>query len=311
VRALDTAPRYDYETQLPLTFDGSCNGLQHLCMMTRAEEGRYANLVPSDTAADFYEHVAALVYESWGSLMLGRDDRALVKNPVMTYFYGSRMGGWGDNSRGGLTLFGMAEQVAEVLRERGQSADDAEHLAWAIYHAIEDLVPSAKAVRVFLEQLVRDCAKKGQHLRWTTPLGLPVVNCYYAPDIKDLSYTINGRRRRVRHVVGDTDKLKTRKAVNAVTANFTHSCDAAHLHMIALAAKSEGIEMVSVHDSFGCLAPNAKRFNEIVREQFVYLYENHDMFDIKPLPPGVVLPPRPKMGKLDLQKVLNSYHAFK
>ena len=308
VRAIDRGP--DYPTQLPLTFDGSCSGLQHLCAMTRAEEGKFANLVPGDRAEDFYAHVASLVHEICGNLV-GPDDRVLVKQPAMTYFYGSRMGGSGHNKHGAPAIFGMTEQVAEVLRERGQPEEDAERIAWAIYHAIEDLVPSAKDVRDFLEQLCKNCAKKGKHMRWTTPSGLPVVNCYYAPKIEDLSFTINGRRRRARQVVGDTDDLNTRKAVNAVTPNFVHSCDATHLHMIALAAQSEGIEMVSVHDSFGCLAPHAKRFNEIIREQLIRLYEEHDVLDIKPLPHGVELPARPKMGKLDLRQVIDSYHAFK
>ena len=44
----------EYETRLPLTFDASCSGLQHLCAMTRDEEGgRYVNLIPSEETDDF------------------------------------------------------------------------------------------------------------------------------------------------------------------------------------------------------------------------------------------------------------------
>jgi hypothetical protein len=49
----------EFVTRLPLTFDASCSGLQHLCAMTRDEVGgRYVNLIPSEAADDFYRRVA-------------------------------------------------------------------------------------------------------------------------------------------------------------------------------------------------------------------------------------------------------------
>jgi DNA-directed RNA polymerase len=44
------------------------------------------------------------------------------------------------------------------------------------------------------------------------------------------------------------------------------------------AAEKEGITSIAtVHDSFGCLASRAERFRRIIREQFVKLYEDHDV----------------------------------
>jgi hypothetical protein len=48
----------NFETRLPLVSDASCSGLQHIAMMTRSEDGRYANLIPGDVPADFYQVVA-------------------------------------------------------------------------------------------------------------------------------------------------------------------------------------------------------------------------------------------------------------
>ena len=302
VQALDTGP--DFITRLPLTFDGSCSGLQHLCAMTRAEEGRYVNLTANGEADDFYSRVARKVYETCPDLMLGPDDRKIVKQPCMTFFYGSRP-------------YGMTDQVREVMKERNQSTKDARRLALATYHAIEGMVPRAVEVRNFLETLVKLCADQGKPLYWGTPLGLPVINCYYKPDIKIISLRLKGRRRRVRFVVGDTDQIDRGKAVNSVTANFVHSADAAHLQMVALAARAEGIEMVAVHDSFGCLAPHAARFNQIIREQFLRLHTDYDLLAAvlesarRNLPRNTKLPPLPKVGNLDLSQVLLSQHAFK
>jgi hypothetical protein len=56
VQALDDPT---FETHLPLTYDCSCSGLQHISAMTRDEVGaRYSNLVPSDAAEDFYRDIA-------------------------------------------------------------------------------------------------------------------------------------------------------------------------------------------------------------------------------------------------------------
>ena len=90
----------------------------------------------------------------------------------------------------------------------------------------------------------------------------------------------------------------------------------AHLQMVAIAAAAENIAMVSVHDSFGCLAPHAQRFNEIIREQFVRLHTQHDLLGAvlesarRTLPRGVELPALPEKGTLDPGQVLSSFFAF-
>ena len=59
-QALDQRP--GFETKLPLMFDATCSGLQHICAMTRAEEGRYVNLVPSNELSDLYSLVGTKVF---------------------------------------------------------------------------------------------------------------------------------------------------------------------------------------------------------------------------------------------------------
>jgi DNA-directed RNA polymerase, mitochondrial len=44
------------------------------------------------------------------------------------------------------------------------------------------------------------------------------------------------------------------------------------------AAVSEGLTSIAaVHDSFGCLPSRAGRFREIIRGQFVRMYQEHDV----------------------------------
>jgi DNA-directed RNA polymerase len=49
-----------FETHLPIGFDGSCNGLQHLAMLCRDRAaGERVNLVDTDSPRDIYGDVTA------------------------------------------------------------------------------------------------------------------------------------------------------------------------------------------------------------------------------------------------------------
>jgi DNA-directed RNA polymerase len=86
--------------------------------------------------------------------------------------------------------------------------------------------------------------------------------------------------------------------------------------MVVLAAQAEGIEMLAIHDCFACIAPHAKRFNEIIRNEFIELHKHPLLNDLlerakHDLPKSAKLPRLPKMGNLDLEQVRYSFHAFK
>src|SRR5262245_35099350 len=349
VQALEAIERgLEFITRLPLTVDGSCNGLQHLCAMTRAKGARYVNLtkaleVPpeladdpeavaaANEAEDFYRLVAFLADRDTPGLMDGPFDRKIVKQPAMSYFYGSRTGGFAKSKDGRWRAHGMTRQVLEILEERrkgsqsNSTTQDAKEIAKAIYKAIGDMVPSAKAVMTFLRHLTRLYAKEGKHLRWTSNLGQQLINCYYEPEEKDLEVKLLARsptgarywrRRTVTMVIGDTNQFRTKKAVNSAPANYVHSLDADHLKLVALAAKSEGIAMVSVHDCFGSLAPRFKRFNAIIREQFEVLHEPNLLEALLSsaranLPQKTKLPKVPECGTYELKDVRSAPHSFK
>jgi DNA-directed RNA polymerase len=320
-QALDKGP--DFITRLPLTFDATCSGLQHLCGMTRAIEGLYVNLIPGEEPDDFYRRVAYRVWmgasEDVRALMEGPFDRAIVKQPAMSYFYGSRAGGFTrDKKTGRWQPYGMTKQILAALKKRRKnSTKGAKELAHAIHNEIEDMVPRAKAVRDFLEQLAKLCADNGKPLRWPTSSGLSVINEYHPADAKDIETRLNGRRKTTTLVIGDKEGIKRTKAVNSVTANFVHSVDAAHLQFIATAAAKEGIGMVSVHDCFGCLAPRAERFIQVILDQFVHLHERHNLLNEvresakRDLPKRVKLPPLPEIGPLEIRDVLKTTRAYK
>lgn len=427
VQALDKGPSFC--TRLPLTFDGTCSGLQHMCGMMRAEEGRFVNLTPNEESDDFYRRVTfgvakflapvmydvryrnvrlgfeynerkrewepiveaplvALDYDivsgddgwvrnkglkfqtewecdevplvdldydiacaddrfdfapleepegeesqthrqppecDWQMrpmfsehpfrwLMDRPDARDLGKPTGMTYFYGARPGGFTRAKDGSRYPYGMTKQIIDALGP----VYGAVELAKAAYNVIEDKVPRAKALRDWLEDLALLCSKHRQYLKWTTPLGLPVINWYHRKKVKRISLYLRGKRKQPSFATGYKNEIWKQKAADSATANFVHSVDAAHLQLIALAAANEGTNLVTVHDCFGCIAPRAGRLKKIIPEQFIHLHSEHNNLvdgvlstTRKQLPPATKIPPMPDIGDLDIEKVAASFHAWK
>src|SRR5262249_35293817 len=219
-QALEVGP--SFKTRLPLVFDATCSGLQHICAMMRAPEGRLVNLtkpqrggdrvvlhtldgdsinavVEPDGPYDFYSLVGATVWIKRPELQhFFKDgnpfDRKIIKRPGMTYGYGSRSGGWQETKGGRYRPKGMTEQIVEVLKDRGMSTKDAHKLAKAAYDVIEEMMPAAKTLRNFLEKIARVYTECNKIMRWET--GLPVLNAYYeALEPQTISVRLGGRRR--------------------------------------------------------------------------------------------------------------------
>jgi DNA-directed RNA polymerase len=241
-------------------------------------------------------------------------DRSLVKRAVVAYFYGSRAGKFekvGDD----FVASGMTEMIAEVLEERKQFVGHASTLAKLTQDAIKKVMPKACEARSFLRRLARRCSKHNKPFRWTTATGMPVINAYFEKITERVKTPKKNRISQITLTIGNTDNIVPQDAVRAAPANFVHSLDASHLHLIALAAAAENIPLVAVHDSFATIATRAKRLNEIIREQFVVLH-GCDWLNVAresvrhDLPKTAELPPRPKRGTLDITDVLRNFRAF-
>jgi DNA-directed RNA polymerase len=296
-----------FETHLPLMFDCSCSGLQHIAMMLRSMDGRYANLIPSETGepTDLYQTVAEHVASNTDVLegIPAVYHRSIVKQPVMTTFYG-------------VTDYGMAEQIYDKCKELRVNVDvpfkRAIAIAKAVSIAIEDTVKCVPVLRNFLEWIAGAYEENNKIMRWPTPW-LTVQSPYYGLKVETVTYPIQGKRTSANVCVGNTDDVLPGAAVQSVVANFVHSYDAALLHAVALNCKAETIPLLTIHDCYATLAPHARRLNEIVREQLVWLHTEHDWLAEAlamakaELPQGTILPDLPRKGTLDPQLALKSF----
>jgi DNA-directed RNA polymerase len=337
-----------YITRLPVSFDGSCSGLQHLCAMTRAEEGCLVNLTDGELPQDVYEVVAKAARErieadtanpELAAMCLAYGvDRKLVKRNVMTYSYSSKKFGMAQQHMEDLMRpleFSVLEGARDVhpfassldvrtLKDGtvSKSKDGnaaSKYLAGHVYAAIEETVQKPAQAMAMLQSLARTLAHEGKPLEWTTPVGIPWSNRYHTPQTRKLTLWMRDVAIQVRLSVGAEKEIDKDRSANGVAPNFVHALDAAHLMLTVNAAAAEGMTQVAtVHDSFGCLAPYARRFNAVIREQFAGMYDQHDVLsevmerascDLT-LHNRDRLPERVDYGSLNIMEVLNARYAF-
>jgi DNA-directed RNA polymerase, mitochondrial len=327
-----------YISHLPLSFDGSCSGLQHMCAMTRSSEGTLVNLTPNEEPQDVYQGVADRVRERiegdlqkgderkrhWAKLYLDwiwdikhpSRPRRIVKTNVMTFFYGSDIPGMTNQQEDG--------DLAELIEPLAESRKIAKYVAQHVKEAIKEVITQPAEVMGFLRKLVGVRVRENLPLQWTTPSGFPWSNRYHEQKTKQVSLFLHtlAASFRIKIATGEYEpEIKSSKAYNGASPNFVHACDAAHLMLTVNAAVSEGITSIAtVHDSFGCLASQASRFREIIREQFVRMYQEHDVlqevFEQAQKDLGDLSHKRlkgiapPQKGPLDLNQMLAAEYAF-
>jgi DNA-directed RNA polymerase, mitochondrial len=332
----------DYVCGLPCSWDGSCSGLQHLCMMTRSEDGWKVNLTDLAEPKDIYQIVADAAQKAMERssdplapivLAYSGDRRKMFKRNVMTTFYGSKK-------------FGMAQQhmddlmdplKREVLvkkraehpfgKERKEQHAAARFLAHHACEAIAQEAPLPMKAMELLQDLAALLAHEGKPLEWTTPVGLPWSNRYHEPVTERVILWMHdhGVRRKFRPLVanGHQKDIDKHRAVNGSAPNFVHACDASHLLLTVVRALAEGItQFALVHDSFGSLPSHAARFQGIIRETFVWMYETHDVLtevlqrakcDLDEHTDrllDIVARREELIGNLNIKEVLNAKYAF-
>ncbi|KAK3129245.1 hypothetical protein QOZ80_6BG0474680 [Eleusine coracana subsp. coracana] len=306
-------------SHIPVHQDGSCNGLQHYAALGRDKLGALAvNLVAGDKPADVYSEIANRVVEimrrdaqkdpstdpdaARARRILNQVDRKLVKQTVMTSVYG-------------VTYVGAREQIKRRLKERGVIGEDAELFGAACYAAkvtltaLGEMFQAARSIMNWLGECAKVIATENEPVKWTTPLGLPVVQPY-----RKLGRHLIKTSLQVLTLQRETDKVMVKRQRTAFPPNFVHSLDGSHMMMTAVACRRQGLNFAGVHDSYWTHACDVDTMNKILREKFVELYDTPILENLlesfETSFPTVKFPPLPERGDFDLKDVLESPYFF-
>ncbi|CAI0552881.1 unnamed protein product [Linum tenue] len=317
--ALRSSSPETYVSYLPIHQDGSCNGLQHYAALGRDTLGAAAvNLMAGEKPADVYSGIAARVLDIMredaqkdptsfpdalqARALLDQVDRKLVKQTVMTSVYG-------------VTYIGARDQIMRRLKERGTQLDDSQTFGASCYAAkvtltaLEEMFEAARSIMSWLGECAKIIASENQPVRWTTPLGLPVVQPY-----RKLGRHLIKTSLQILTLQRETEKVMVKRQRTAFPPNFVHSLDGSHMMMTAIACKRAGMNFAGVHDSFWTHACDVDKLNTILREKFIELYDapilENLLESFEESSPTLTFPPLPERGDFDLREVLRSTYFF-
>jgi DNA-directed RNA polymerase len=315
----------DYVSHLPIAMDGSCSGLQHFSAMLRDEIGGAAvNLVPGDRPGDIYTAVSKRAQvmsdasdSEYASVWVGKFCRSVAKQPTMTLCYSA-------------TKRGMHKQIENAVRKLASNEGpylgevDAYHAsgyaAGIIWDALGEVVVAARGAMDWLQDTSELLSKAGLPVRWTTPMGLPVLQAYRQEKGDVINVFVGGERLQLT-LNAETDKICPRRQASGIAPNFVHSMDSSHLMRTAQLARLNGISALAViHDSFGAHACDTEMLHAVIREAFVEQYtpdvlarfRDEVVAQLTEVEPELVaeIPVLPGHGKLDLEAVRRSDYLF-
>lgn len=336
-----------FVSKLPVAMDGSCSGIQHFSAMLRDEVGGGAvNLVPQELPADVYQLVANKVIEQVEhDLVNGTEDelrhtdegipyvkhgtktlagqwkefgitRKVTKRSVMTLAYGSKEYGFKEQLME--DIIRPAKQSGKAFPFQGDGYQGAQYMAKAIWVAVNKVLVKAGEAMKWLQGAASLAASEELPVRWTTPVGFPVMQAYADLEKRKVKTAINGKLVYLT-MYQDKDNLDRRKQSQGIAPNFVHSCDAAHMMLTVVRAKQAGIDnFAMIHDSFGTTAGDVEQLYHVVREAFVEMYSEIDVIEsfrdeiLQQLSEKnrEKLEELPARGTLDLNQVVESRYCF-
>ena len=310
-------------TQLPVSADGSCNGLQHLSAILRDEQGgRATNLIPSNLPNDIYSDVALEVQkkvevEAAQGNELAKQilefgiDRKLTKRPVMIVPYNG-------------TRFSCRDYIEQAIKEKVEKGvhapfdtfDASLYLSNHVWDSISVVISSARKVMDFVGDIGKAYAEKKIPMEWMTPLNFLVVQDYPDLNKRRIKTWIDGGIVTLVYRDPIENTVSKKDTVKAAAPNFIHSLDASALMRTVNTCVDHGIsQFAMVHDSYGAHSPELPRMQEILRHEFYAMYEENDVLD--DLRDHAIttlghdnLPDCPSRGSLDLKQVLKSDYFF-
>jgi DNA-directed RNA polymerase len=309
--------RKDGMTQLPIQMDGANNGGQHWAAIMRNRKlAVLTNLVKTEKPQDLYQFVADAAtdymvanpdnrwYPAFLEYWNNKLPRNVTKRPTMCDAYG-------------LTFYGMQKYVKQeghvdwVSKEQRGGA--VVELSRAIQAGLGETMESPNRGKEWLREVADILNAMNKPFVWTTPSGFEVHHVYNQV-LERVSYAeLFNRQQLVFSTV--TEDLDGKAQYLAISPNYIHSLDAAHMFMSISGMLDEGITAFSfVHDSYGTYAPDVPKMHKILREEFIKIHQENQLEKLKKEIEeryGIYLPEIPaRENEFEIKEVLDSEYFF-
>ena len=135
------------------------------------------------------------------------------------------------------------------------------------FAAVAELIPSSLVLRDWLQQVSNALSEANLPIEWRAPVtGFPVVQENYKYKTKTVQATYLGKRISPSLRIDSKTDLSPKDQRAAITANFIHSLDAAHLVLTMNKLLDEGITRFGcVHDSYVACAADMDLLARLTR----------------------------------------------
>jgi DNA-directed RNA polymerase, mitochondrial len=238
--------------------------------------------------------------------------RKLTKRPVMIVPY--------SGTKHSCRAY-IQEAMEEQINETGNNpfGDDlfpaSVYLANYVWDAISNVIVAASKVMDYIKSVGDVYADVNKHMEWVTPTGWLVLQSYNNTTTKRIKTHINGEIVKL-NMLEEGSTVSRRRTGSGSSPNFIHSLDAAAMTKTINACVNRGIlDFAMVHDSYGTHSSLMPMMSDLIRQEFVKMYEEHDVLTelrdhaIQTLgTEDVPLPPA--LGDLDIRRVLESEYFF-
>lgn len=339
-----------FESSLPITIDGSCNGIQILAAMSLdAEAGARVNLLPGSKPADIYQSVAdeliAILRSHDGDQTLGLPpkknpkrppegvflwtdnqwshawmtfgiDRKLTKRPTMVQPYGGTLTSCQDYIQARLDELAEDGKVGPWAEK---TAAAARWLAGRLWAAMTKVITGPRVTMDWLQVVAKVAAKHGKPTVWALPTGFVCQQKYTLTESSRIETKIGDSILQLTIASATDLGLNKRRQRSSISPNYIHSYDAAALMKTIVALTDRGITSItSNHDCYGTLGADMDTLASQTRIQFVALFHGTNVLRtlreqvLRQLPPEAAnqIPEPPAQGALDITKVLDSPFFF-
>lgn len=293
-----------FNTYLPIQLDATCNGFQHLVLLSGETNLRkQLNLTQanySDKPADFYSYILELLKDYLDNLNLedfNEDqkssyerlknfclDRKIIKNMIMTIPYNATSRKIVEDMTN--LLIRTQEKVGDIETEWFIHPDDKSNkklsykdlflLVSSIKLVLDKIAPKIMKLQDYLQKIAEVCTKLEIHIPWLLPTGLEVRQSYLEEKtvkIKPFSYS-----RTQISLTSFIKKLDLKKQTRAFMPNLIHSLDATSL-ILLLDEYFNSSELIvkniyTIHDCFAMPMNHVEFIIDNLRKVYTSIYSD-------------------------------------
>ena len=292
-------------SNFPIQLDATCNGYQHLSLLTGDESlAAQLNLVPAtdnDVPKDFYNFIGLRLtsyfktkileikeknlmddnLESYEKLLKLNIKRKIVKASVMVKPYNASLLQMVNYIKEHFLEIKENNQIFYVVEDNKEikyTNKDLINLTQTINKIIYVEYPKLLTINTYLKKVAEICCTLNIPIVWALPSGLNVSQSYQGSEairLKPFAY----KKNTFKLLVGNK-KVNKPKQIRALMPNLIHSLDATSLALLTENffnySNSDIKNLYSIHDCFAVTGNNIQTLINFIKFVYVQIYSENN-----------------------------------